>query len=124
MLNKNGKNSADMEALAVCKRIQYLIDRNGMSYGQLAKMTGIPKSAVHRYANGETLKIPMDRIELMANAFGVSAAWLMGWSDEEENKPPEGGKSELIDMIIRELAALPTDKQQDVLRYIRFLRNG
>ena len=114
MLNKNGKNSADMEALALCKRIQYLIDRNGMSYGQLAKMTGIPKSAVHRYANGETLKIPMDRIELMANAFGVSAAWLMGWSDEEENKPPEADGKSFLD-------GLSEDELRSVKSYVQFL---
>ncbi len=65
----------------------------------------------------------MERIELIAKAFAVPAAWLMGWSDDEK-LPPEGGKSELIETIILELSDLPAEKQQDVLRYIHFLKNG
>lgn len=79
----------------------------------------VERSMVSKWETGS--QTPMVyTISCMADFFGVSIDFLTG----DEKKPPEGGKSELIELIIRELAALPTDKQQDVLRYIRFLRNG
>lgn len=75
------------ELKLICNRIRSLVESSGVSYGELSKQTGIPKSALHRYATGETLKIPLDRIEYIANAFGVSAAWIMGWEDEPTALP-------------------------------------
>ena len=48
-------------------------------------MTGIPKSAIQRYATGETEKIPLDRLELLAQALGISSAYLMGWEDRNSD---------------------------------------
>lgn len=60
-------------------RILRAIQSAKLSYGTLHELTGIPKSALQRYATGETEKIPIDRIELIAKATGVSATYLMGW---------------------------------------------
>lgn len=76
------------ELKLICNRISSLIETNNMSYGELSRRTDIPKSALHRYATGETLKIPLDRIEKIANVFGVSAAWIMGWKEEQTTIPP------------------------------------
>lgn len=54
------------------------------SYGQLSKDTGIPKSALQRYATGETEKIPIDRLERIAKALHTTPAYLMGWMDADE----------------------------------------
>ena len=43
-----------------------------MTYGDLATKTGIAKSAIQRYATGETKKIPLPRLEALADALGVS----------------------------------------------------
>lgn len=75
------------ELKMICDRIRTLIESNDISYGELSKQTGIPKSALHRYATGETLKIPLDRIEQIANAFRVSSAWIMGWEEEQTTLP-------------------------------------
>ena len=58
---------------------------NSTTYIDLAKATGISKSALQRYATGETEKIPLDRLESIAEALGVSAAYLMGWEEEKES---------------------------------------
>lgn len=61
------------------KRILELIEQKGISYGELSKMTQIPKSALQRYATGETEKIPIDRVERIAYALGVTPEYIMGW---------------------------------------------
>lgn len=62
-------------------RIMALIRDQHVSFRELSEKTGIPKSAIQRYATGETGKIPLDRIELLAKAFGVTSAYLMGWEE-------------------------------------------
>ena len=68
-------------------RISALIRDRQVSFRELSEKTGIPKSAIQRYATGETGKIPLDRIELLAKAFGVTSAYLMGWEDAPQPKP-------------------------------------
>ena len=68
----------------ISKRILELLSKKDMSYGELSKLTGIPKSALQRYATGETEKIPIDRLELIAKYLNVDAAYLMGWTDEAD----------------------------------------
>lgn len=66
----------------ISKRLLSEIQKTGMSYRELSEKTGLPKSAIQRYAVGETDKIPIDRLELIARALGTSAAYLMGWESE------------------------------------------
>ena len=63
------------------ERLLLKIKEENLSYGDLAQLTGIPKSALQRYATGETKKIPLDRIELLAQALGTTASYLLGWTD-------------------------------------------
>lgn len=65
------------------KRIFEAIENSGLSYGELSKITDIPKSALQRYATGETEKVPLDRLTKIANATGVSPVHLMGWDSQK-----------------------------------------
>ncbi|MBQ9920556.1 MAG: hypothetical protein IJO52_00075, partial [Clostridia bacterium] len=68
----------------ISERILKVIQESNLSYGELSLITGIPKAALQRYATGTTLKVPIDRIELIAQATNTSAKYLMGW---EESTP-------------------------------------
>ena len=50
-----------------------------LSYGELAAATGLTKSAVHRYATGQTDKVPTEALKRLAGALGVTPAYLTGW---------------------------------------------
>lgn len=63
----------------ISKRALSLFESLGISYADLAKVTGIPKSALQRYLVGETDKIPIDRLQSIATALGTSAEHLLGW---------------------------------------------
>jgi len=67
----------------ISSRIHVLMGDKNLSYGELSRLTNIPKSALQRYATGETHKIPLDRLELIARSLCVSAAYLMGWIDDQ-----------------------------------------
>lgn len=68
----------------IAKRIKELIEQQGISYNELERRTGVPKSALQRYATGTTATIPVARIEAIAAALGVSAEYLTGWQQENE----------------------------------------
>ncbi len=68
------------------ERILAAISKAGLSYSELSAKTGIPKSALQRYATGETTKIPAESIELIARATKVSPITLMGWDKPVQKK--------------------------------------
>ena len=76
----------------ISQRIYQAIKQADLSYGELAKTTGIPKSALQRYATGETETINIDRIKAIADATGVKPEWILNWidiDDEPEQLTPD-----------------------------------
>ena len=65
--------------MTVSERLRAQIELCGLSYGELADKTGLAKSALHRYATGQTDKIPIDAIERIAPVLGVTPSYLLGW---------------------------------------------
>lgn len=100
------------------ERIKALVDRSGMSYQDLEKLTGIKKSSLQRYASGATTKIPLDVIEKLSVAFNVSQEYLMGW-DEKENYPRESQLTEVERLALELLRKIPEDRQAEALDLLR-----
>ena len=100
------------------ERIKSLIDGSKKTYQELEKLTGIKKSSLQRYASGVTTKIPLDVIEKLSNAFGVSQEYLMGW-DEKENSPSEVRLTEGEKAMLELFNKVPEDKQAMVIEMIR-----
>lgn len=67
----------------VSERILNLMQANNISYANLAEKTGCSKSALQRYFTGNTQKVPIDVIEKVAPALNVTAAYLMGWEEQD-----------------------------------------
>ena len=103
-------------------RILAVITQLGMSYGELAKLTGIPKSALQRYATGETSNIPIDRIAKIAEATGTTAKYLMGWDtaqpDDKKSASVLSTAEALWAMVEGKLGRKPTEKELTVVKEI------
>ncbi len=86
----------------------------GMSVDELAERIGKNRATVYRYEKGEIEDVPTQVIGQLAEIFGVSPGFLMGW---EEKAAPEDG-SGLSDKDIRLLTwfrSLPEEKQRAIL---------
>lgn len=77
------------------ERIRFAIARKKLSYTELERLTGVSKSALQRYASGETKKIPVDVIEKIADATGVTAKYLMGWEELEDTTKEKSTQEQL-----------------------------
>ena len=85
-----------MEMNEVAARIAKAMEEQKISYGELARMTGIPKSAVFRYVTGQTEKVPLPRLECIARALNMEAASLMGWEKQAPPGPPDSVSFDII----------------------------
>ena len=91
--------------------------RNNLSQEEVAKAIGSTKQAVYKYETGIVTNIPMEKIAKMAQLFGVTPAYIMGWK-EEENTPEETklseGRQKLIDLAM----SVPEEKVDKLLQLI------
>lgn len=67
--------------------IKNLRIKKGLTQEELGNLLGLKKAAINKYENGTVENIKRSIIQKMAEIFGVSPAYLMGWEDEKkENK--------------------------------------
>lgn len=93
---------------------------------ELADMIKTTKQNIYKYENDIITNIPSDKIQAMADVFGVSPAYIMGWNDEK-NAPVEVDKSVMPDILksfssteLKKLSSLSRDR--DLCQQHRELR--
>lgn len=74
-------NTVQVMKMTFSKKLADAMKERKISTRALSEMTGVPKSAIQRYTSGETEKIPIDRMKRMAEALGISPAYIMGWEE-------------------------------------------
>ena len=99
-------------------RIKYQMQRNSLTFLEIEQRTGIKKSSMQRYVSGETGKIPLSAIEKLANLFGVSGAYLMGW-DEKNDSPSEPVLTEGEKTMLELFRKIPVERQPEALDLLR-----
>lgn len=105
----------------ISERLYKAILAKEYSYGDMARMTGIPKSAIQRYATGETGKIPLDRLKVMASVLGVSAEYLMGCDGPNPAKSEETIPEDMpeIIMVARAGRKMTQQNREDMIKILR-----
>lgn len=93
-------------------RLKDAIKKAGISQRELEAKTGIPQSAIQRYASGSTDKIPMQRVKPLAEALGTSAEHLLGWEDKNNLNARE---KELVELFQK----LSKDQQNLIIASIK-----
>lgn len=84
-----------------------------LSYQELADKTGLSKSTLQRYETGYIKNMPIDKLELLANALNIEPAYLMGW-DEETPPKRKGFKIPVLGHVA---AGVPIEAIEDILDY-------
>lgn len=93
-------------------RIQELLSIYGDRQFEMAKKTGLSKSAITRFVNGENIP-NQESIDKIAKAYNVNPAWLMGYDVDMEKK----SNKEIIKML-----NMLTETDKDfVIKTIRYL---
>ena len=98
--------------------------RNNLSQDDVARAIGSTKQAIYKYENEIVTNIPLDKIEIMARLFGVTPAYLMGWSEEKENSPEELVLSEGERLLLELFRQIPVEQQNVFLEMGRVYANS
>lgn len=62
--------------------IRKLRIEKGVTQEELGKVIGVQKSAIRKYESGAVENLKKSSIQALANYFGVTPTYLMGWSDD------------------------------------------
>ena len=71
--------------MTIGERIKAARESANLTQEELGSKCGTTKQTIYKYEIGKVTNIPLDRLEKIAEAVGVSAAYLMGWNDEQQN---------------------------------------
>lgn len=104
------------------ERILAAMKAQRISYASLEGLTGVPKSALQRYATGATPKIPAERLKAIANALQCSTGYLLGETDRASRQEilnqvaiaPTGS----VPVIGTIRAGMPVAAKEDILGWL------
>ena len=85
------------ETITPGKRIRTLCEEQGISQKELAEKTGVSPSQISRIIKEETKTINSDLLVALAQAFGVTADWILGLegeAGEAKDTADEEGKTQ------------------------------
>ena len=68
-------------------RLKELRAEKGMSLDDVAKHIGCGRANIYKYEHGIVTNIPPERVHQLANLFGVTRPYMMGWTDDRSEKP-------------------------------------
>ena len=96
------------------ERLNELIGYFGIKQSDMVKRTGLPKSAISMYFSGNR-QPRQDKLTIIADAYGVDEAWLMGY-DVPMFKNQEEPDHEAIGQIIGKLFATDSENLERLIR--------
>ena len=67
----------------LAEKIKMLRKQKGLTLEQVANIVGVGKSTVRKWETGMIKNMGRDKIILLAKAFDVTPAYLLGWEEQE-----------------------------------------
>ena len=84
--------------MTFAERLRELRTEKKMSLNQVAEKIGVGRANIYKYEHGIITNVPPDRVHALANLFGVTRPYLMGWTDDRKANPHEN-----LDMVAERL---------------------
>ena len=100
-----------MKETNVGQRIFEERKRRKISRKEIADFLQVHETTIKRYEDGNTKKLPTDRLEKIAKYLNTSIEYLMGWEEEQK---PQGVKIPVLGTVP---AGIPISAVEDILDY-------
>lgn len=100
-----------MKETNVGQRIFEARKRRKISRKEIADFLQVHETTIKRYEDGNTKKLPTDRLEKIAKYLNTSIEYLMGWEEEQK---PQGVKIPVLGTVP---AGIPISAVEDILDY-------
>lgn len=105
------------------KRIKECRERLGLTQEELGEKLGLQRAAINKYEKGHVENMKRATIKKMADIFGVSPNWLMGFDQEEFDDEIPTEKSALLDYFhsnpkLKVLFSISDDLTEEQINYL------
>lgn len=100
-----------MSSSNVGQRIFEARKKRKISRKEVADFLQVHETTIKRYEDGNTKKLPTDRLEKIAKYLNTSIEYLMGWEEEQK---PQGIKIPVLGTVA---AGIPISAVEDILDY-------
>lgn len=114
--------------MSIGQRIKVMRKQQGLSIDDLAYRLGKNRTTIYRYENGDIENLPLGILDSLANALNTTPAYLMGWTEPENNSslitvPNSPQDSFYMTKWIDEFGtdAFNEEDYEKVMKYARFL---
>ena len=101
---------------------EQLLRERGITAYRVSKDTGITSATLSDWKKGKT-QPKVDKLQKIADYFGVSLDYLCGKGERTDKKESPPAENTVEELIARECAGLSEADRQTVLDYIRFLKS-
>lgn len=102
----------------LAKNLRYYIELSGKTQVQIAEIVGVAQSTFNDWATAK--KYPrIDKIEILANYFGVQKSDLIEEKTKDENPAADAGISEKQKALIDFAKSVPENQIDMILRVMR-----
>lgn len=101
--------------MTVGEKIRACRESKQLTQTELGLACGVTKQTIFKYETGVVTNIPLDKLQCIASALGVSAAYLMGWGEAEEDKKAAPAMSEGVNKLIDVISQLTPENQRMLL---------
>ena len=107
------------------RRIRLKREELNISQTDLSKLVGISKQTLYKYENDIVTNIPSSNIQKIADALGVTPAYIMGWETPDYTVQPGDILIEVdkAKELYSQYESLPPEKQAAFLNYLKFLQS-
>ena len=75
--------------MTIADKIKEKREQQGLTQQELGELCGTGKQTIYKYETGIITNIPLDRLELIAEALHTTPGYLMGWEDEARQEEQE-----------------------------------
>jgi transcriptional regulator with XRE-family HTH domain len=102
-------------------KIQQAREARGLSQRQLARMVGCSQSALSNWEKGKR-RLYLPQLQQLAQALEMPVDYFMEVKQQENIIIPANRDNQIFVKLINEISLLSYEEQQDVLKYIAFIR--
>ena len=85
-------------------KIRMLRTQQGLTLEEVGQRVGVGKSTVRKWESGQIANMRRDKIALLAQALGVTPAYLMGWKESAQQPTADPAEARLQE-IYRQLSS-------------------
>ena len=90
--------------MTFAERLRELRTEKKMSLNQVAEKIGVGRANIYKYEHGIITNVPPDRVHALANLFGVTRPYLMGWTDEVDQMLADDATERALDETVLKIA--------------------